>query len=313
MRKINIHLVDTETEQPLENSSIQRQCYAYENNSSWKLYIKHTTGETQAIPLSYCIDRIARWIFDDTCLPVISSMLLCKSPSQLPGFLDQLNIAEDFSDEERKIGGEVPVVFHYLLQQNPLCIFHEGESVAYGIETNETDEMAEVIEDGFMIMKFVLAKVISRTDETESDGSYDFTAKYLIDLGNERKKVSVVDLYRFVQNDATENHTTDLTQFTGDPTIVPSSLDDGKREIWGALLRAWRLPQKLRQKVIRRLYLRWHPDKNPDNVAFAEEMMKFLLSEIKRMEAEESNIDDSCKFSTMFTGWNRRARRERDT
>ena len=313
MRNITVHLVDTETEEPLENSSIQHQCYADENNSSWKLFIKRATTETQPIFLSYCIDRITRWIFDANCRQVIACMLLCKSPSQLPGILDEFNIAEDFSEEELKIGGEVPVVFHYLLQQNPLFIFHEGEIVAYGIETNETDEMAEAIEDGFMIMKFILAKVMSRTDETESDGSYDFTAEYLIDLGNARKKVSVVDLYKFVQNDAAENHITDLIQFTGDPTIMPSSLDDGKREIREALLKAWRLPQKLRRKVILRLYLRWHPDKNPDNVAFAEEMFKFLLSEIKRMEAEESNIDDSCKFSTMFTCWNRRARRERDT
>ena len=313
MRNINVHLVDTETEEPLEKSSIQRPCYADENNGSWKLYIKHSTGETQAILLSYCIVEITRCIFDATCRQVISSMLLCKSPSQLRGILDEVNIAEDFSEEELKIGGEVPVVFHYLLQQDPLFIFHAGEIVAYGIETNETDEIAEGIEDGFMTMTFVLAKVISRVDETESDGSYDFTAEYLIDLGNTHKKVSAIDLYKFVQNDVAENYTTDLIPFTGDPTVMPSSLDEGKREIREALLKAWKLPHKLRRKVIRCLYLRWHPDKNPDKVEFAEEMFKFLLSEIKRMEAEESNIDDSCKFTTLFTGWNRRARRERDT
>ncbi len=87
MRNINVHLVDTETEEPLENSSIQRPCYADENNGSWKLYIKRTTGETQAILLSYCIVEITRCIFDATCRQVISSMLLCKSPSQLTGYL----------------------------------------------------------------------------------------------------------------------------------------------------------------------------------------------------------------------------------
>ena len=310
MRDIKVHLIDKATDEPLANSSIQYHCYADENHGSWKLYVKHNTGETQAILMSYCIDRISRWIFDSTSLHCISSMLLCKSPSKLRGILDQLNIAEDFSEEELKIGGEVPAVFHYLLQQNPLFIFRAGEIVAYGMDTNETDEE---MEDGLMTMTFLLAKVISRVDETDSDDSYDFTAEYLIDLGNRRKKVSVIDLYKFVQNDAPENHITDLIPFTGDPTIMPSSLDEGKREIREALIKAWRLPPKLRQKVIRRLFLRWHPDKNPDNVEFAQEMFKFLLSEIKRMEDEESNIDNSCNFTTLFTGWNRQARRQRDT
>jgi sacsin len=317
MRDIKVHLVDAKTEEPLENSSVERQCYADEKYGSWKLYIKlgniHNTGETQAFLLSHCIDRILRWILDAECLRAISSMLLCKSPSQLSGVLDQLEIAEDFSEEELKIGGEVPVVFHYLLQQNPLFIFHTGEIVAYGIEANEPDEGAEEMGDGFIPMRYVLAKVISRTDETDSDDSYDFTAEYLIDLGNAGKiKVSVVDLYKFVQNDVPEN-VTDLVPFTGDPTIMPSSLDEAKREIREALTKAWGLPHKLRRKVIRRLFLRWHPDKNPDNVEFAQEMFKFLLSEIKRMEVEESNIDDSCNFTNLFTGWNRHARRERDT
>ena len=313
MRKISVHLVDTATEEPLPNSSIQRQCYAVERNNSWKLYIKHSTEETQAIPLAYSIDKIARGIFYSTSLPIISSMLLCRSPSQLSDIMDQFNVTEDFSEEALKIGAEVPLVFHYLLQQSPLFLFHEGEIVAYGMETNETDEMGEGLENGFMMMRFVLAKVISRVDETESNDSYDFTAEYLIDLGQTRQKVSVIDMYKFVQNEGAENQTTDLIPFTGDPTIMPSSLDEGKRQIREALLKAWRLPHKLRRKVIRRLYLQWHPDKNPDNVEFAAEMFKFLLEEIKRMEAEESNISSSCGFSTLFTGWNRQARRQRDT
>ncbi|XP_028408299.1 LOW QUALITY PROTEIN: sacsin-like [Dendronephthya gigantea] len=311
MHSIKVHLIETKTKEPLVNSAIGRQCYVVEENKSWKLYIKHKAEEAVAIHLAYCIDRIAYRAFDESSLRYISGMLLCKSPSQIPGILDQFNIAEDYSEEELKIGVEVPMVYHYLLQQNPLFIFHAGEIVAYGIEVG-SNEMAEGIEDdGFMDMKYVLAKVISRVDE--EDDPCDFTAEYLIDLGNEHKKVSVVDLYKFVQDDAGENQTYDLVPFTGDPTCLPSSLDEAKKEIREAILKAWRLPAMLRRKVIRRLYLRWHPDKNPDNFQFAGEMFRFLLSEIKRMEAEESGVDHSCGFSTLFTGWSRRARRERET
>ena len=313
MHNIKVHLVDRENENPVQNSSIQRHCHAYKdnNNNYWKLYIRRDTEEAQPIFLSKCIDKISGWMFDEIYRQYISSMLSCKLPSQLASILDQLNIAEDFSEEEIKIGEEVPVVFHYLLQQNPLFNFHEGEIVAYGIEISEANEMAGAIEG--VEMRFVLAKVISRIDETEGDGTYDFTAEYLIDLGNKREKVSVIDLYKFVQNEAEENQITDIIPFTGDPTVMPTSLNEAKQEIREAILRAWRLPEKLRRKVIRRLYLRWHPDKNPDNVAFAEEVFKFLLSEIKRMEDKESSIDESCGFTNLFTGWNRQARRQRDT
>ena len=46
----------------------------------------------------------------------------------------------------------------------------------------------------------------------------------------------------------------------------------------------WKLPEKERKKVIKRLLLKWHPDKNPDNQDFATKITQHIHSEIERLE-----------------------------
>jgi sacsin len=46
------------------------------------------------------------------------------------------------------------------------------------------------------------------------------------------------------------------------------------------LLEAWELPEAERKKAIRRLYLRWHPDKNPKSYDLCNEAFKFLKNQV---------------------------------
>ena len=248
----------------------------------------------------------------------IADILSCDSPSEIADVLNSHDIQPDVAEEEEdiaKLGREVPVVFHYLMQQNPLFVFHEGELVAFGMEIKGGSEENTVEDDveneELLSVKYVLAKVIRCVTSTQGGNTYDFEARYLIDLGNEKKEVSVLDLYKFYQNDPDENPITDVVPFTGDTSSKPTNLDEAKREISEALRAAWRLPPDMRRKVIRRLYLRWHPDKNPNNVEFATDMMAFLLSEIKRMEEEEQGL--LFDFDNMFRNCDNRARREQET
>ena len=144
-------------------------------------------------------------------------------------------------------------------------------------------------------------------------------ARYLIDIGGKEREVSVLDLYKFYQDYPDENSCKDLVPFTGDVDKKPESYDEARREILEALRAAWRLPLDLRRKAIHRLFLRWHPDKNPDNPKFAAEMMKFLLEQIERMKKEEQRLVEKPEnfskndFSEMFKQCNRQASRERAT
>ncbi len=65
---------------------------------------------------------------------------------------------------------------------------------------------------------------------------------------------------------------------------LPKSLSEAKEEIRKMLTEAWKLPEGERKKVIRRLYLRWHPDKNPNYSDLCNEAFKYLLNQILNLE-----------------------------
>ena len=85
---------------------------------------------------------------------------------------------------------------------------------------------------------------------------------------------------------------TDLVRYEGetgdsqeDPAAPePVTLEEAKREVAEALKEIWRLPESQRSSAIKRLIRTWHPDKNKDRKSFANEVTKFLLSEVERLK-----------------------------
>jgi len=55
-------------------------------------------------------------------------------------------------------------------------------------------------------------------------------------------------------------------------------------EISDALEEAWKLPEGQRKKIIKRILLKWHPDKNIGNEQFATEITQHIQVEIDRIE-----------------------------
>ena len=131
MSRIQINLVNVETNAPLSGKEIERSCHVEKNENSWILYIQHDFGgrKNHAI-FAKAVNEIM-----DGCLKEIgelSDMLSCDSPSQIPGVLDDHNVAIDHDEESEPLGQPVPNVLHYLMNQYPLCNFEEGTRVAYG-------------------------------------------------------------------------------------------------------------------------------------------------------------------------------------
>ena len=57
-----------------------------------------------------------------------------------------------------------------------------------------------------------------------------------------------------------------------------------KRNLCKELKEIWALDPEDRKRALRRLYLKWHPDRNPDNPEFAEKVYKFLRAQIDKLE-----------------------------
>ena len=303
MEAVQVHLVLAKTNEVLAGSTSNRKSFVVKrSHDAWTLYLQH--GKISS-SLASSINKILDWEIKEELLLAVSGMLTCTTPFEICGVLNENDITVDAGrNEDVNLGSEVPVVFHQLLQQNPLFVFHPGERVAY---------CTELAEEADQESKYILAEIIRCVTPNAAEGSYDFEARYLIDIGSKKKEVSVLDLYKFYVDYPDENSCKDLVLFTGDVAKKPESYDEAKREIIKALQAAWRLPPELRRKAIRRLYLRWHPDKNPDNVEFANEMMAFLLEQIRLMEQKEKENPENFNFDEMFHCWNKQASRENAT
>ena len=131
MRQVQTHLVNVATNEPLPLTEADRTCHVEKQENSWTLYIQHDYGGRKHHSLAAkAVNEIM-----DGCLKGIGElgdMLSCDSPSQIPGVLKAHDVPPDYSEEGGdQLGLTVPNVYHYLMIQNPLCNFKEGDRVAY--------------------------------------------------------------------------------------------------------------------------------------------------------------------------------------
>ena len=142
MKQVQIHLVDMETNMPLLQSNIDRTCHVEKQEDSWTLYIQHDFGgrKTHSI-FAKLVNEIMDGCLVDTS--ELSDMLSCDSPSEIPGVLDDHNIAPDYDEEGEQLGQSVPSVCHYLIIQNPLCDFKEGDRVVYGVNKGKANRLID--------------------------------------------------------------------------------------------------------------------------------------------------------------------------
>ena len=300
MSRVQIHLVNVKTKTPILQSKVDRTCHVEKQDNSWTLYIQHEFGGRK----NHAIFAKAVNDIMDGCLNEIgtlSDMLSCDSPSQIPGVLNDHDVAIDYNEESEQLGQAVPNVYHYLMIQNPLCDFEEGDRVAYGEDEGGEEDWkeGEQVEES---TKYTLAKILGRDDPVDRDAAeFDFNARYRIDLGSkiEFKTVSVLDIYSYHQDDM-GNPVSD------DDVENKVNLVVEKRNI----LRALNLTKKLkslsqRRKVLRRLFLYWFRCKDPDVAAG---MTTFIESEVTRLEILRV---EETRFYTSY--WRSRGRRERNT
>ena len=358
MEVLSTELVENVSNAPIPDSQRTkwRDCFVGEENGKKHIFIKHGV-EPSNIRRVLCreINDLTGCYIDSDSWLHLSAILECKNPQDISSTLDNAGVTQDVEAGETpqlepELGSEFPEELHYLLEQYADFYFWQGEFVAFETE-DSTDEEPKYIYAKIMYRIKTPQPAKPKKDRTKrkQKGENNLLSRYLIDIGNEKKEVDVLDLYKIrrpQQNHEEENgmenelvsESMELVLYTGEagqseqPRAQPSTssqgateppkprtLDNALKEVRKALAEIWKLPEDKRKKALRRLYLRWHPDKNMDMQHIANEVMKFIQNEVERLsrrredEKREDEKREKPDFSDFFRHWHQRARRQRSS
>ena len=279
----------------------------------WKVYVNIVEDAEETISaviltLTEVIDEACKGLLRNTT-HYISAMLLSQ-PGKICSLLDKRNIRQDHSYDADKgeifppPGSFIPTAMHNLL--NPAFeAFTPGEYVGY-----ELGDPSLELQEGDAT--YIYAVII---EEVPSDHASLLSRLYKINTGesNEPQIVEATKLYKFHR---AQEITSAQVALSDQQTSSHSTTDKQKifNEISRALEEAWKLPDEGRRRIVKRLFLQWHPDKNPGNEVFCTEVFHHIKSEIDRLEKGESRSGESCSptYGAFYGFWGRRARRYRE-
>ena len=273
----------------------------------WKVYVNaiedaEETISTIALMLTQVIAEACRGLLRDTTM-YIPAMLLSQ-PGKICSLLDRMKIRPDDSYDADKgdlfppPGSFIPIAMHNLL--NPAFqAFAPGEYVGY-----ELDDPSMELQEGDAT--YIYAVI---TEELPNDDASLFAKSYKISIGHDKepKIVYATDLYKFHRIEevtSTEVVPSDMQGRSITTTEKQQMLD----EISKTLEEAWRLPEDRRRQIIKRLFLRWHPDKNPGNEEFCTEVFQHIKNEIERLERGELR-NYGASYGAFYGFWGSRASR----
>ena len=252
---------------------------------------------------------------------LVFQMLNCPLDEIWP-LLDSLKVRQDdsFCATEKhifpKLGTFIPLEDHHLLN-DAFEEFEPGEYVGYELE----DPTLE-LEEG--VATYIYAKIV---EEVTDQGDALVAKKYIVDIGdNQVIEVDATDLYKFHRLDtptssaivvSDHQHQSSATHPLGRPrSMNKQAVFD---EVSDHLEEAWKMPEEKKRKVIKRLFLRWHPDKNVGYEEFCNEVFKHVQNEISRLERGEPRGSQKAtnvgatgshhgSYEDYFTTWGTRAR-----
>uniref|UniRef100_A0A8C1SWN9 HEPN domain-containing protein n=1 Tax=Cyprinus carpio TaxID=7962 RepID=A0A8C1SWN9_CYPCA len=299
---------------PLEGSKAETDVYVKKQQNGCSFYIKHNDDMALKVvnKVNMCltkeINALLKNCLTTSSLLVLGQLLLCDNMEDVEKTLANHDIhnsghKEDGHGSLPKPGCCIPEEWHDCLDMNFLNNFESGEYVGFSKDNSG---------------EYFYAIVIERVD----DQIRQFPASYKIRVGSDDfTEVSSLDLYQFKrEKKATVSKGSTCTDIellltSGPPpkTVFPETLEEIKRETDQSLNEIWKMSSEDKQKALKRLYLRWHPDKNPDNEALATEAFRYLTttattSTTTTAHSTSSNWRDFQDFHDM---WNTEAQSHR--
>ncbi|XP_069137977.1 sacsin-like [Argopecten irradians] len=226
---------------------------------------------------------------------------------------------EDDDEEEESLlyrpGQLVPIGLHALLQQGDITL-EVGDLVAYEKYDEEIDgRVNNSFGDENCHAVYVFVKIVKKLTESELGRYFD---TYKVQTGqDEEKEVLGLRLYKVIYPE--QSSTTDLVMHEfGHDSIGPHKRDEIFDQIITVLSHAWTLKEADRKRVVKRLLLLYHPDKNRNRgdeyERFCTEVTAFILDIIRRLEKGETFHQFSEPSSSNQRGrqrWKRNRPRQR--
>lgn len=316
-------------EQPLDNTVTQTEVFVNQESEACIFYLKHHEDTALKVingitlTLTKQIYALLGHKISFHHLPVLGQLLMCDTLEDVKKALAQ-NQIRDSGETEGSLfnppapGADIPEEWHDSLDMDFLNVFEDGEYVGYS--TND---------------KYIYAVIV---EELPGNGR-PYSTRYKIDIGGDEPIVaSCLDLYQIKRHrkpKATMSSCMDLVLVDGSAPHsshssarnssssrpLPGSVEEAKREIDKCLEEIWNLPKEERQKALKRMFLRWHPDKNPDCESLATEAFKYLQNRIQELERGNGKRSGSgsgsssqsrySDFSDFFRQWDQEARNHR--
>ena len=289
------------------------------DEEKWTVYLDLLSVMSETLPIYIVSDVIVlvlKGLLGNRAL-MIPRLLNCD-PSDISALLDALDVRPDDSYVAReeldiypKLGTFIPVIDHHLLN-DAFEEFEPGEYVGLELEDPTLNH-----EKG--VPTYIYARVVREVTEERFPL---LTKRYKIDIGGGQElEVDVADLYKFHRLSTLSSA---IVVFEGQERSPPErpkrrNQQEVFDEISKLLEDAWKLPEEKRRKIIKRLYLQWHPDKNVGDEEFCTEVCKHIQSETSRLKRGEprgsqqspdvgSSRSQRGFYDDFFHSWEARAR-----
>lgn len=200
---------------------------------------------------------------------------------------------------------------------NSFSTFDPSEYVALLLSEEQMNK------DEYTPSLYVYAIIIRKCEITdcESDVLRNTLQIYEVRVGRGRiERIHAFDLYKFNRN--FQNTSREIAPFID---VASNSNTDGRplenilMEVEGTIRAAWTLPEDERRKIIKRLYKKWHPDKNLGNELVTTEVFKFIKQAVLNIERgndintsyhshDFSDFSRDSQFWAHFQTWDRDTR-----
>ncbi|XP_076029218.1 sacsin-like [Oratosquilla oratoria] len=269
----------------LEEVSRQKKLFFLQNSSQnggmRKLYIsKGISEQTLTFALKEAFMDLQKFMGSEYLLFLYTHF---KEPHELWCFLDNLDV-KPYEEGEIMLpfdttpGTYLHTDFIHMLD-NDFHTLDKGEIVAMKRYLIDGEE------DVFIIVKVL--RVVSQNNSL-------LMQEYEVESGYETfptVKVKGHQLYRFVRNKLDDDSNKKLVPTGEEPETVHSE-SEIMEKVKKQVIEIWKVTdEKEKRHLLRRLVLKWHPDKNPDRIELCTRVVQYIHMLISRLERGE-NIED---------------------